>query len=123
MMKIFDKLDNSNFELFAAQHYNNPQAIDVIEFKEDLNRFKYIKRLLRRYSKNGDLQERLILNHLIIVYNVFGIDAANRMMWFRIDEVDWKVLKTFLVFLHYLPLTDKVDIPLDLEVIKALRNL
>ena len=71
MMKIFEELDNNNFLLFAANHYNNPGCTDILEFKEDLNRFKYIKRLFNRYEQSGDLQERLILNHLIVIYNVF----------------------------------------------------
>ena len=76
-MKVFEELTNKNFELFAAHHYNNPECMDVDEFKEDLSRFKYLKRLLRRYEVDHDPQYRLILNHLIVIYNVFGIEAAN----------------------------------------------
>ena len=122
-MKIFDKLTSRNFELFASQHYNNPECTDVEEFKEDLTRFKYLKRLLRRYEQSGDLQERLILNHIIILYNVFGINAANRMMWFKVEPEHYTTLKTFLVFLHYLPEDYKVEIPLDKLVINRLRNI
>ena len=85
-MKLFDKLTLRNFEMYAAQHYNNPEATDIEEFKEDLSRFKYLKRLLKRYEMQGDLQERLILNHLIVIYNVFGIEAADRMVWFKINK-------------------------------------
>ena len=80
----FEKLTRKNFELFAAKYYDNPECMDVEEFKDDLSRFKYIKRLLRRYADHKDLQERLILNHLIVIYNVFGIEAANKMIWFKI---------------------------------------
>ena len=71
MMKVFDKLNRKNFKLYAAQHYNNPECLDVNEFREDLSRFKYVKRLLSRYEAHSDLQERLILNHLIVIYNCY----------------------------------------------------
>ena len=123
MMKIFDTITHSNFELYAAQHYNNPECTSVDEFKEDLSRFKYLKRLLKRYEQAGDLQERLILNHLIVLYNVFGIEAADRMLWYKVDENHWPIIKTFLVFLHYLEESHKVEIPLDNNVIQRLREL
>tara|TARA_B110000977_G_scaffold196902_1_gene278249 strand:- start:145 stop:516 length:372 start_codon:yes stop_codon:yes gene_type:complete len=123
MMKIFETITHSNFELFAAQHYNNPECTSVDEFKEDLSRFKYLKRLLKRYEQAGDLQERLILNHLIVLYNVFGIEAADRMLWYKVDENHWPIIKTFLVFLHYLEESHKVEIPLDNNVIQRLREL
>ena len=123
MMKIFETITHSNFELYAAQHYNNPECTSVDEFKEDLSRFKYLKRLLKRYEQAGDLQERLILNHLIVLYNVFGIEAADRMLWYKVDENHWPIIKTFLVFLHYLEESHKVEIPLDNNVIQRLRDL
>lgn len=123
MMKIFDKLTSRNFELFASQHYNNPECTDIEEFKEDLTRFKYLKRLLRRYEQYDDLQERLILNHIIVLYNVFGIEAANRMMWFKVEPEHHSMLKTFLIFLNYLPEDAKVEIPLDQVIIDKLRKL
>ena len=122
-MKIFDTLTSRNFELFASQHYNNPECIEVEEFKEDLTRFKYLKRLLRRYEQYDDLQERLILNHIIVLYNVFGIEAANRMMWFKVEPEHHSMLKTFLIFLNYLPEDAKVEIPLDQVIIDKLRKL
>jgi len=123
MMKIFDKLTHKNFELFASQHYNNPECTSVEEFKEDLSRFKYLKRLLKRYEQTGDLQERLILNHLIVLYNVFGIEAANRMTWFKIDEEHYSYLKPFLVFLNYLKINEKVEVPLDPIIVERLRKI
>ena len=122
-MKLFDRLTTRNFELFASQHYNNPECCDVEEFKEDLTRFKYLKRLLRRYEQYDDLQERLILNHIIVLYNVFGIEAANRMMWFKVEPEHHSMLKTFLIFLNYLPEDAKVEIPLDQVIIDKLRKL
>jgi len=123
MMKIFDTLTHKNFELFAANHYNNPECIDVEEFKDDLIRFKYLKRLLRRYEVSGDLQERLILNHLIVIYNVFGIPAANKMILFKINEDHMKYIKPFLLFLNYIKETDMVEVELDETIIKRLRNI
>jgi hypothetical protein len=122
-MKLFEELNGDNFELFAAHYYNNPQCSNTEEFYEDLNRFKYLKRLLRRYIKDGDLQERLVLNHIIIIYNVFGIPAANKMMFHKMEIEYWSAIKTFLVYLNYLPSDEKVAIPLDQEVIKRLREL
>ena len=122
-MKIFDTLNKRNFELFAAQNYNNPECLDIEEFKEDLARFKYLKRLLRRYEIADDLQIRLILNHIIVLYNVFGIEAANRMLWYKIEPEHWTYIKPFLVFLNYLPIDEKVEIPLDPLIVDTLRKL
>ena len=122
-MKVFDKLNRKNFKLYASQNYNNPECIDVNEFKEDLSRFKYVKRLLSRYEAHSDLQERLILNHLIVIYNCFGIEASNRMIWYKIDENHWHYIKPFLVFLHYLPEDEKVDVPMDPYIVEVLRKL
>ena len=116
-------MTRKNFELFAAKHYDNPECMDVEEFKDDLSRFKYIKRLLRRYADHGDLQERLILNHLIVIYNVFGIEAANKMIWFKIENEHYHYIKPFLVFLHYLPMYEKVEIGMDNDIVSVLRNL
>ena len=121
-MHLFDVLDNNNFVAFATKHYNNPQCADMEEFNEDIQRFKYLKRLFGRYEK-GDLQERLILNHIIVIYNVFGIKAANRMIFYRIEEKHWSVLKTFLVYLNYLGEDEKVEIPLDEHIVEVLRKI
>ena len=122
-MKIFDTLNRRNFELYAAQNYNNPECLDIEEFKEDLARFKYLKRLLRRYELADDLQIRLILNHIIVLYNVFGIEAANRMLRYKIEPEHWTYIKPFLVFLNYLPVDEKVEIPLDPLIVDLLRKL
>ena len=123
MMKIFDELNNKNFKLFAAQHYNNPECTDIEEYKQDLSRFKYLKRLLTRYEEHGELQERLILNHIIVLYNVFGIEACNKMMWFKINNEHWHVIKPFLVYLNYLPEDEGVEIPMDPYIVDVLRKL
>lgn len=122
-MQLFDELNNDNFLLYASKYYDNKQCTEVEEFYEDLNRFKYLKRLLRRYETNGELQERLILNHLIVLFNVFGIAHAKRMTFFKTDVSSLSTLKTFLVYLNYLKEDEYVDIPLDAHIIKVLRNL
>lgn len=122
-MKNFEELNSKNFVLFAAKNYNNMQCMTQEEFEEDLQRFKYIKRLLNRYETNGELAERLILNHLIVLYNVFGIKAANHMMFYKIEEKNWPALKTFLVYLNYLPEDQHVDVPLDQNIVEALRKI
>ena len=103
---MYEKLDESNFLIYAAKYYDNPQCFDTQEFMEDLNRFRYVKRLLKRYKETGDLKERLILNHIIIIYNVFGPVPATRMLFFKMNNM-YTELTPFLEFLGYLP--DKID--------------
>lgn len=122
-MKVFDKLTNKNFKLYAAQHYNNPECTDVEEFQQDLNRFKYLKRLLTRYELTGELQERLILNHLIVLYNVFGIKPCNRMILFKINETHYHYIKPFLVYLHYLAEDEMLEVGMDPHIVNILREL
>ena len=122
-MRLFDELNEENFILFASRNYNNPQCTSIEEFNDDLLRFKYLKRLFRRYINDGDLQERLILNHIIILYNVFGIKAANKMMFYKMDDEYWPIIKTFLVYLSYIKENDLIDIPLDKGIIDVLRKL
>lgn len=117
------RLNEKNFVEFAVQHYSNPRCLSADEFFDDLARFKYVKRLLNRYLKRGDLQERLILNHIISIYNVFQIDAANTMMFHKCDETTWPALKAFLSFLNYLPEDFKVDILPDDFVTDKLQKL
>jgi hypothetical protein len=123
MMKIFEELNEKNFKLYAAHYYDNPSIVDVDEFEEDLSRFKYLKRLLKRYELDHDLQERLILNHLIVIYNVFGIEASNKMVWYKIEKEHWAFIKPFLIFLNYLDPEEKIEVPLDSFIIERLRKL
>lgn len=122
-MKLFDDLNNKNFELYAAKYYDNPCCLSVEDFHEDLARFKYIVRLLRRYRETGISQERLILNHIISIYNVFDIEAATRMMFYRIDAELWSTLKTFLIYLNYLPTSQYKNITVDINIANKLKNL
>lgn len=98
----FDKLDETNFLLYAAKHYDNPSCFDTVEFYEDLSRFKYLKRLFSRYLETGELKERLILNHIIVLYNLFGVPATTRMLFLKLKDY-YPLLKPFLVFLNYCP--------------------
>ena len=123
MADIFDVLNEDNIILFAAKSYENPQCTEIGEFYDDLNRFKYLKRLLKRYLEHDDLQHRLILNHIIVLYNVFGIKPANKMMFYKLEEEYWPVVKTFLVYLHYLPEEDLIHVPLDPVVVEVLRKI
>ena len=122
-MKLFDELNNANFELYAAKHYRNQQCLSVDEFRDDVAKFKYVVRLLRRYRDTGKIQERLLLNHIITIYNVFEIAAANRMIFHRVDIDLWPALKTFLVYLNYLPENLHKNINIDLYIAKKLKDL
>jgi len=97
-----EKLDETNFLLYAAKHYDNPQCYDTVEFYDDLKRFKYIKRLFNRYAEEGDLKERLILNHIIVLNNVFGPEPTAKMLFLKCKGLE-EYLKPFLLFLNILP--------------------
>ena len=116
-------LTEQNMLLYAAKHYYNPRFSDIEEFNEDLKRFKYIKRLVNRYIENGVLSERLILNHLIILFNVFDIEPSLNMLEIKLDDRQWTVVKPFLVFLKYIKNDQLVGIEMDEKVIEALRKI
>lgn len=129
-----EKLTEDNFLLYSAKYYDNPGCADTTEFIEDLSRFKYIKRLFNRFQENGEIKERLVLNHIIILYNVFGIPAATRMLFFKLPEDHYSLLKPFLVKLRYMP--EKVhligpegktilstDVPMNAHVVEVLRTI
>ena len=97
----FNELNEDNFLLFAIKHYDTPNAVTKDDFLEALKRFKYIKRLLKRYDKTGILKTHLLLNHIIVVYNIFG-DAATPILFFKIEPEYWKYLKSFVIFLNRL---------------------
>ena len=122
-MQIFNEVNDDNFMIFAARHYYNPRCIDIEEFYEDLNRFKYVKRLLNRYIETGKLSERLILNHMIVIFNAFDIKPALMMLEHKLDERHWPIVKPFLVFLRHITNDEYVDIPMDKIVIDALRKI
>lgn len=128
-----ETLDETNFIVYAAKHYDNPHCFDDIEFFDDLKRFKYLKKLLKKYKETGVIRERLILNHIIIIYNLFGSEAATRILFLKMDGF-YSELKTFLVFLKLMPekihnigitnkTIDSVNIPLDQTLINLLRKI
>ena len=123
MMDIFEELNEENFTLFAIRHYDNPQCTSTEEFYEDIRRFRYLKRLLKRYHRTGELRERLILIHLIILSNVFGVPNAIKMLQYKIDDEYWPVLKTCLLYLNYVDEEWEVEIPLDQEAVKRMRQI
>ena len=121
----FDELNEDNYMMFVIKHYENPQAVTQEDFYEDLKKFKYIKRLLKRYQKSGELKSHLLLNHFICLYNVFD-DAATPLLFFKIDQELWSVLKTFLIFLGRIPDYPKSaihDIPVDVNCLGILNKV
>jgi hypothetical protein len=128
---FFDDLNESNVLLYAAKCYDKPNCIQS-EFDEDYKKFRYIKRLLHRYRITGEIKETLLLNHIIMTQNVFGVEASTRILFLRIDSKDWTALKTLLLYTSAMP--DVVrgirgeniissDIPLDNKLVYVLRNL
>ena len=113
---IFDDLNEKNFLLYAMKEYNNPQCTDVEEFNDDLKKIKYIKRLLNQYVSEGVLKERLLLNHIIVFYNVFPPAAATRILFFKIEEKFWPILKPFLFYLKLIP-ENKIESVMGREII------
>jgi hypothetical protein len=98
----FDDLNSENYLIYAMKAYEKPNCI-MSEFKEDMKRFNYLKRLFRRYRKLGELRERLVINHIIVLYNVFGVEAATRLLFYKMVKDDYASLKTYLLFLNYMP--------------------
>ena len=127
----FDNLDSSNFLLYAAKHYDNPQCFDTKDFYDDLKRFKYLKRLFNRYKETGELKERLIINHLQVLYNLFGSEATTRMLFFSLKK-HHECLKPFLILFNNMPEIVKniegkdilnSNITMDLTVVETLRKI
>lgn len=132
-MSTFDNVTPKNALLYAMKEYDNPQCVSAEEFAEDYKRFKYVKRLCRRYLTTQHLSERLMLNHLVLLTNVFGVSAAVRLLFVKCDnEKSYRVLKPFLLYLNLLPdvvrgvngkniVTDKI--PLDEKLLRRIRDL
>lgn len=126
---MYENLTEENFMLFAAKYYENPHCTDLLEFHDDLKRIRYLKRLFKKYEQTGELKERLILNHLLVLYNVFEHRAMTRILAFKLYE-QLKYLKPFLIFLNYwrtdLGSVDgrqviDADISLDENIVQKLR--
>ena len=122
---IFSELNEENFLLFAIKNYENPQAITREDFDKDLNHFKYIKRLLKKYKSTGELKSHLLINHFIILYNIFG-EATTPMLFFKIEKDLWSMVKTFIVFLERLPSSPRCyihDIEIDDDCFSELESI
>jgi hypothetical protein len=122
-MLLFDNLTDENLLLFAAKNYYNPSCIDAEEFYEDLNRIKYIKRLLNKYEESGKISERLILNHLVVFFNVFGIEPALKILEFKLHKNQWPMIKPFLIFLRYIRNDQYTNVPMDKYIVEILRKI
>lgn len=127
---MLDDLNDETFMIFAIKAYNKPNCV-MSEFYEDLKRIKYVKRLFIKYYNDKEIKERLVINHLIVLYNVFGAQAATRILFYRVDEKHYAILKTFLIFLNYMPKyvmgirgknIRSSDIPVDLKLADILRK-
>ncbi len=121
----FDELNEENYIIFAIKHYENPQAITQDDFFEDMKRFKWIKRLLNKYKNTGELNVHLVVNHFMLLYNVFG-EATTPLLFYKINKELWGVLKTFVLYLGRLPEYPKTtihDIPVDIKCLKILNSI
>ena len=121
-MADFKVLTHETIDLFALKHYDNRGASKE-EFEDDMKRFKYLKRLFRKYDTSKDLKMRLIINHIIVLANVFGVDAATTLLFFKIERNHWPILKAFLVFLQYMPENDLTDVQINHEVMGKLGQI
>ena len=128
---VFDNLTSENFMLYCMKAYDKPNML-LSEFKDDMKRFNYLKRLFQRYRKYDELREQLVINHLVVLYNVFGPEVAVRSLFFKISKEDYSALKTYLIFLNLMP--ERVrgikghdivssNISVDMKVAEALRQI
>ncbi len=120
---MFKEITKDNWLLFAQQNYDNPTLETEAEFLDDIKRFKYLKRLFRKYWLTGDIKIRLVLNHLIVLQNVFGADAAITLLLFKIDRPYWPILKSCFRHLDYLYSHELEDIPIHADVDRMLKEL
>lgn len=130
---MITELTEENFVMYAMKHYDNPSCRGMVEFEDDLKKFRYLKRLFRKYTAGKGLKERLIVNHIVVLYNLFGPEAATRMLFFKVEEKYWSQLKTFLVYLSIMPVGFEIskkgtvvqgfEIPLDEKVSNALKEI
>ena len=120
---MYEKITSDNVMIYAVANYDNPQCESEKEFYDDMKRFKYIKRLLRKYHDSNILKERLLLNHIIILNNLFGPEACVTLLLFKIQREYWETLKSFLLFLNILREDELIDVEANQDVLKVLRKL
>ena len=127
----FDDLTSENILLYAVKAYDRPNML-MSEFKEDMKRFNYLKRLFRRYRKDGEIRERLVINHRVVLYNDFGVEVSTRILFYKMSKEDYITLKTFLLFLNYMPNVVRgikgqdifsSDISVDMKIAEILRQI
>jgi hypothetical protein len=127
----FDNLTNENIMLYLVKAYDKPNCI-MSEFNDDMKRFNYLKRLFQRYRKYNELREQLVLNHLVVLYNVFGPEVASRALFFKVSKDDYSALKTYMLFLNIMP--ERIrgikgqdivssNIPVDMKIAETLRQI
>tara|TARA_B000000460_G_scaffold137147_1_gene96651 strand:- start:216 stop:578 length:363 start_codon:yes stop_codon:yes gene_type:complete len=120
---MFENLTKDNITMYAIKHYHNPSCEGMSEFNDDMKRFKYIKRLFRKYKDTGILKERLLLNHIIVLNNLFGAEASSTLLFFKTEQEYWPVLKSFLEFLNIMPENDLQEIVTDSNTKQVLMEL
>ena len=120
---MYEKITSENVMMFAIKHYDNPQCESEKEFHDDMKRFKYIKRLLRKHKDTNVLKERLLLNHIIVLHNLFGSEACVTLLLFKIQREYWETLKSFLLFLNILRQDEISEVEENTEVLEILRKL
>ena len=121
-MADFKILTPETIDIFAKRNYDNRGASKE-EFEDDMKRFKYLKRLFRKYDTSKEFKSRLIINHIIILANVFGVEAATTLLFFKIDKQHWSILKTVLIFLDYMPQDEMIDLDTDQNVMEELKRI
>ena len=120
---MYEKITSANVTMFAIKHYDNPQCESEKEFYDDMKRFKYIKRLFRKYKEANILKERLLINHIIILRNLFGSEACVTLLLFKIQREYWSTLKSFLLFLNIIRYDELQNVNEDKQVLKILGKL
>ena len=123
LSEIMIDLNDENFLIFAIKNYNNPGCEGLSDLEEDLKRFKYLKRLFRKYELTGNMKVRLAVNHIVVLHNVFSTDTATTLLLFKIDRVYWPILKSILSYLNYLYPNELDDITKDEKIAKMLEEL
>ena len=116
------ELTEDNFIMYAMKYYDNPNCRGLDEFKDDLKKFSYVKRLLKKHKPGDGIKERLLINHIIVIYNLFGPTAAARLLFFKIEKIHWSKLKAFLIFLNRMP-PDDMMVEVDKIVLDSLRKI
>jgi len=120
---MYEKITTENVMMFAIKHYDNPQCEGEKEFHDDMKRFKYIKRLLRKYKDSDILKERLLLNHIIILNNLFGPEACVTLLLFKIQQEYWGTLKSFLLYLNMIRNDELKEVESNEKVLEVLRKI